>query len=173
MKILQAKLLDWTEERKFLHFSMAVLASPCSASITIFLDFCLILLVRVFCSTAGLSSSRSTTILSLTSSSSSFLPGLSESGALEVRDSTKDSIMGGIITLLTPLPVIDDRFCAWKQPLCYKDTAKGKKFPKYGAFCSLCCVFMVETNQSAVNRLILTNERSPLCLRQLRPAWRR
>ena len=58
MKILHAKLLDWTVERNFLHFSMTDLASPCSAAITIFFDFCFILCVRAVCSTRGLSSTR-------------------------------------------------------------------------------------------------------------------
>ena len=55
-----------------------------------------------------------------------------QSGPLEDRDShkvtvicwqaQKESIMGGIIILLTPAPVIDS-FRAWKASLCHKDTA--------------------------------------------------
>ena len=75
-----------------------------------------------------------------------------QSGALtSVRDhlrdtvlgghAQKESIMGGIIILLTPAPVIDP-FTAWKPPLFHKDTAKGKKCRLYGALGSLSCVFM-------------------------------
>ena len=73
-----------------------------------------------------------------------------QSGALtSVRDhlrdtvlggrAQKESIMGGIIIL--PTPVIDP-FPAWKPPLFHKDTAKGKKCRLYGALGSLSCVFM-------------------------------
>ena len=75
-----------------------------------------------------------------------------QSGALtSVRDhlrdtvlgghAQKESIMGGIIILLTQAPVIDP-FPAWKPPLFHKDTAKGKKCRLYGALGSLSCVFM-------------------------------
>ena len=40
----------------------------------------------------------------------------------------KESILGGIIILPTPAPIIDP-FPAWKPTLFYKDTAKGKKCP--------------------------------------------
>ena len=53
----------------------------------------------------------------------------------------KESIMCGIIILLTPAPIIDP-FRAWKPPLCHKDTARGKKCPKSGALGALSCVFM-------------------------------
>ena len=53
-----------------------------------------------------------------------------------VRDSHKDtviggqaqkeSIMGGIIILLRPAPIVDP-FSAWTTHLCHKDTAKGEK----------------------------------------------
>ena len=40
----------------------------------------------------------------------------------------KNSIMGGIIILLTPAQIIDT-FPAWKPPFSRKDTVKGKKCP--------------------------------------------
>ena len=43
-----------------------------------------------------------------------------------------ESIIGGIIILLTPAPTINS-FRAWKPPLCHKDTVKGKKCPYYRA----------------------------------------
>ena len=55
---------------------------------------------------------------------SSFL-GLAMAGKF---DEEKDSI---IIILLTPASIIDP-FCAWKPPLCQKDTAKGCKLCIYG-----------------------------------------
>ena len=42
-----------------------------------------------------------------------------------------ESIIGGIIILLTPAPTINS-FRAWKPPLCHKDT-EGKKYPFKGA----------------------------------------
>ena len=61
----------------------------------------------------------------------------SEWGTPVVRDSRKDTLiggqarkestMGGIIILLRPAPTIDP-FPAWKLSLCHQDTAKGKKF---------------------------------------------
>ena len=43
-----------------------------------------------------------------------------------------ETIMDGIVIVLTPAPIIDP-FRAWKSksPLCHKDTAKFKKCPKY------------------------------------------
>ena len=62
MKILHWKLLDCTAERNFLHLSMAIFASPFSASMTIFFDFCFIFWVKLLYSTIGLSSTLSTVI---------------------------------------------------------------------------------------------------------------
>ena len=53
----------------------------------------------------------------------------------------KESIMGGIIILLTPASIIDP-FSAWKPHLYHKDKAKGKKCPRKGALVVLSCVFM-------------------------------
>ena len=65
---------------------------------------------------------------------------LPELSSAEVRDSQKDTVIGGrgqaqkestvggIITLLMPDPTIDP-FPAWKPILCHKDTGKGNKCP--------------------------------------------
>ena len=47
-----------------------------------------------------------------------------DSVTVDSGQAQKESIMGGIIILS-----IIDPFPAWKPPLCYKDTAKGKKCP--------------------------------------------
>ena len=41
------------------------------------------------------------------------------------RHAWKESIIGGIIILLTPAPIIDS-FPVWKPPLCHKEPMKGK-----------------------------------------------
>ena len=54
----------------------------------------------------------------------------------------KESLIDGIIILLTPAPIIDS-FPALKAPLCHKESVKGKKCPYQGALGALSCVFMV------------------------------